>query len=65
MLESNTDRIYFVIGAIIVGALLIVGASLIFGDAEGGGVLGSMNTYLKDMFTKEGSLPNLTPGGTN
>lgn len=63
MLESNTDRIYFVIGAIIVGAILIVGASFIFGSADGDGILGSMNTYLSDMFTKGGSLPDLGADG--
>ena len=30
MLDSNTDRSYFMIGAIIVGALIIGGAVLIF-----------------------------------
>lgn len=62
MLESNTDRIYFVIGAIIVGALLIAGASFIFGSADGDGILGSMNSYLSEMF-KGDSLPSLDPDG--
>lgn len=32
MLESNTDRSYFMIGAVIVAAILIAGATYIFGD---------------------------------
>lgn len=33
MLESNTDRSYFMIGAVIVAAILIAGATYIFRDA--------------------------------
>lgn len=39
MLDSNTDRSYFMIGAVIVGAAIIAGALWLFGDvlfAEGG-----------------------------
>ena len=32
MLESNTDRSYFMIGAVIVAAILIAGALFIFRD---------------------------------
>ena len=32
MLESNTDRSYFMIGAVIVAAILIAGATYIFRD---------------------------------
>jgi hypothetical protein len=32
MLESNTDRSYFMIGAVIVAAILIAGATFIFRD---------------------------------
>ena len=32
MLDSNTDRSYFMIGAVIVGAAIIAGALFIFGD---------------------------------
>lgn len=32
MLESNTDRSYFMIGAVIVAAVLIAGALFIFRD---------------------------------
>lgn len=32
MLESNTDRSYFMIGAVIIAAILIAGATFIFRD---------------------------------
>lgn len=32
MLESNTDRSYFMIAAVIIAAILIAGATLIFRD---------------------------------
>ena len=32
MLESNTDRSYFMIGAVIIAAILIAGATYIFRD---------------------------------
>ena len=55
MLDSNTDRSYFMIGAIIVGALIIGGAVFIFSkffggaDATDAGQLGGM---LEGLFNK-------------
>ena len=55
MLDSNTDRSYFMIGAIIVGALIIAGAVLIFtnifGDSSGGGYIANL---LESLFHRAG-----------
>lgn len=46
MLESNTDRSYFMIGAVIVAAVLIAGALFIFRD-----VLFADNGYVDQLIT--------------
>lgn len=55
MLESNTDRMYFTIGSIIVAALLIAGAKFIFGDqifADDGQIM----TMFNDIYSSASSL---------
>lgn len=47
MLEQNTDRIYWVIGAIVVVALLIGGAKLAFPD-----IFNQIITYMKAQMLK-------------
>lgn len=55
MLDSNTDRSYFMIGAVIVGAAIIAGALFIFGDTlfavnEAGEPVGYVNKLIHGMF---------------
>lgn len=50
MLESNTDRSYFMIGAVIVAALLIGAALFIFGNGDHG-VIGSLKKSITDLFS--------------
>ena len=58
MLDSNTDRSYFMIGAIIVGALIIGGAVIIFAFFFGGsgaeniGEAGKLGEMLQGLFNK-------------
>ncbi|MGX1195886.1 hypothetical protein [Metabacillus sp. SLBN-84] len=64
MLESNTDRSYFMIGAVIVAAILIAGATFIFRDVIFGdsgfiddlvtGVFDKANTMVGDIDTDDG-----------
>ncbi len=67
MLDSNTDRSYFMIGAIIVGALIIGGAVLIFnflftGDGSGLQGAGKIGELLNSMFTgAEEGINGITP----
>lgn len=53
MLEANTDRSYFMIGAVIVGALLIGLAIYLF--TSDGLVATSINDILTNTFTKANS----------
>ncbi|MCR6108702.1 hypothetical protein HXA34_20610 [Salipaludibacillus agaradhaerens] len=46
MLEANTDRSYFTIGAVIIGAIAIAAASFIFKD-----VLFSDGGYIHQLIT--------------
>lgn len=50
MLDSNTDRLYFIIGAIIVGALIIGGAVFIFNNVFGEG--GTLSGIFENMFNR-------------
>ena len=52
MLDANTDRSYFMIGAIILGALIIAGAVVIFTIAIGGEGGGKIGGLINDMFTR-------------
>lgn len=70
MLESNTDRSYFMIGAVIVAAILIAGATYIFRDVlfepldasgNGGvvpelvdGIFGKADSMINSIDTKAG-----------
>lgn len=53
MLENNTDRSYFMIGAMVVAGILIIAAGVIFGDV--------VIEYLKGaMGSLESSIPEIT-----
>lgn len=59
MLESNTDRMYFVIGSIIVAALLIVAAKTIFGVTLFGPT-GQLSGLISDIVTNaKGAITNI------
>lgn len=65
MLESNTDRSYFMIGAVIVAALLIGIAVWLFND--GGIVAENIKTTLNNLFTEgntaiDGIAPEVSEG---
>ena len=36
MLDQNTDRMWYVIGAVLIGAAIIFAATALFGDADSG-----------------------------
>jgi len=67
MLDSNTDRSYFMIGAIIVGALIIGGAVLIFnyfftGTGQGLQGAGKIGELLNGVFEKaESGISGINP----
>lgn len=50
MLEANTDRAYFMIGAVVIAALLIAGAIYIFGGDSG--VIGNIKSSITGLFNK-------------
>lgn len=51
MLEANTDRSYFMIGAVIIAAVLIAGATWLFRDVIFGND-GSIDLMVKSLFSK-------------
>lgn len=60
MLESNTDRSYFMIGAVIVAALLIGLAVWLFND--GGIVAENIKSTLSNLFgTGNDAIDGITP----
>lgn len=58
MLESNTDRSYFMIGAVIVAAILIAGATYIFRDVLFFGDEAVIPTMIDGIFGKANSMIN-------
>lgn len=51
MLEANTDRSYFMIGAVIIAAVLIAGATWLFRDVIFG-ENGSIDVMVEKLFTQ-------------
>lgn len=52
MLEQNTDRSYFMIGAVIIAAILIAGATFIFRDVLFFGDNAIIPTMINNVFNK-------------
>lgn len=62
MLDSNTDRSYFMIGAVIVGAAIIAGALFIFRDTLFGDD-GLISKLINNMFGKaQEGINGIAPG---
>ena len=57
MLESNTDRSYFMIGAVIVAGIIIAGLIFIFKDTLFSDT-GAVPTLINDLFTKAQTMIN-------
>lgn len=56
MLEQNTDRSYFMIGAVIVAAILIAGATYIFRDVLFFSKDAVVPTLIKNVFAKASTM---------
>lgn len=64
MLESNTDRSYFMIGAVIVAAVIIAGVLYLFRDVLFDGGSGLVPQLVNDFFSRASTMVNSINGGT-
>ncbi|WP_078598399.1 hypothetical protein [Evansella clarkii] len=63
MLESNTDRSYFMIGAVIVAAILIAGVTFLFRDVLFG-ESGYLFTLVDNLFNNASGVVDSVDGST-
>jgi uncharacterized membrane protein len=50
-MEQNTDRMWWTIGIVVIGGLLIGAAVVLLGD-QSSGLLGTVANKMKDLFTQ-------------